>query len=131
MNKTDKLFYEAMNIIERDDWKEFVVGCHDFSYGVKTFTSAIEKAKDRISLAKTLEKCTGKSKAEEIEKLEKIISILEKSKKCMAKKRAVEKEISKRLNAYAEEIASQPFNYFELCRNTDRIRKEVESEFYA
>lgn len=131
MNKTENLFYDAMEISKRDDWEKFVVGCYDFSYGVKTFTSAIEKAKDRISLAKTLEKYTGKSKAEEIENLEKIISILEKSKKCMAKKRAVEKEISKRLNAYAEETASQPFNYVELCRNTDRIRKEVESEFYA
>ena len=120
--KETELFYEAKRIVENySDWEKYVVGCYDFTYGIRTFTAAIEKAESRIRTNSRL----GKESNVE----DKIVKLLKKSKDCMSKKIKCEKEIEKRLSILAREQAGKDFNYAELCHETDRVRKEVEKEF--
>lgn len=120
--KETELFYEAKRIVENySDWEKYVVGCYDFTYGIRTFTAAIEKAESRIRTNSLL----GKESNVE----DKIVKLLKKSKDCMSKKIKCKKEIEKRLSILAREQVGKDFNYAELCRETDRVRKEVEKEF--
>lgn len=119
-NKIDDLFYDAMQVAKMENYKDYVVGCYDFTYGVKTFTGAIEKTKNRMRNNDYFKKDNSLE--------EKIVYLLEKSREVMKKKIKCEKEIEKRtytvINKYTD------FDYFKLVSDCNRIRKEVETEFY-